>query len=111
MISAPIHVLTSRIKPIPLDYLRLAKPYNAPAETRRPEGCIIRDKLLGDNIPMYPFTVYHIADPVQRRYTFYAESDPVRAKWISAIQEAKTIRDVYQNENKVSYLHFFAYIF
>lgn len=50
---------------------------------------------------MFPFTVYHVADPVQRRYTFYADSDPVRAEWISAIQEAKTIRDVYQNENKV----------
>lgn len=87
-------------RPIPLDYLRLAQPYSAPAETRRPEGCIIRDKLLGDTIPMFPFTVYHVADPVQRRYTFYADSDPVRAEWISAIQEAKTIRDVYQNENK-----------
>ncbi|CAE6477823.1 unnamed protein product [Rhizoctonia solani] len=87
-------------RPIPLDYLRIAKPFNGPPETRRQEGCIIRDKLLGDTITMYPFTVYHAADPANRRYTFYAESDSNRQKWLSTIQEAKLIRDTYQNENK-----------
>ncbi|KAG9088881.1 hypothetical protein FRC06_001802 [Ceratobasidium sp. 370] len=87
-------------RPIPMDYLRLAKPLNGPPETRRAEGCIIRDKLLGDSIPMWPFTLYHVADPVQRRYTFYASSDMRRTQWIEAFQEAKTIREVHQNENK-----------
>ncbi|KAJ1307769.1 hypothetical protein OPQ81_001856 [Rhizoctonia solani] len=87
-------------RPIPLDYLRIEKPFSAPPENRRAEGRIIRDKLLGDTIPMYPFTVYHAADPVNRRYTFYAESDPKRQKWLSTIEEAKLIRDTYQNENK-----------
>ncbi|CAE6475856.1 unnamed protein product [Rhizoctonia solani] len=87
-------------RPIPLDYLRIAKPLNGPPETRRSEGCIIRDKLLGDTIQMYPFTVYHVAEPVNRRYTFYAESDSKRQKWLSTIEEAKLIRDTYQSENK-----------
>ncbi|CAE6460834.1 unnamed protein product [Rhizoctonia solani] len=87
-------------RPIPLDYLRIAKPLNGPPETRRQEGCIIRDKLLGDTVQMYPFTVYHVAEPVNRRYTFYAESDSKRRKWLSTIEEAKLIRDTYQNENK-----------
>ncbi|CAE7106355.1 unnamed protein product [Rhizoctonia solani] len=86
-------------RPIPLDYLRIAKPFNAPAEMRRAEGCIIRE-LLGDTIPMYPFTVYHVAEPVNRRYTFYAESESNRRKWLSTIEEAKLIRDTYQSENK-----------
>ncbi|KAG8738594.1 hypothetical protein FRC10_006665 [Ceratobasidium sp. 414] len=88
------------IIPIPMDYLRLAKPFNGPPEARRSEGRIIRDKLLGDSIPMWPFTLYHVADPVQRRYTFYAPSDQRRTQWIDAFQEAKTIREVHQNENK-----------
>lgn len=67
---------------------------------RRAEGRIIRDKLLGDGIPMYPFTVYHVTEPLDRRYTFYAESEGLRSKWLAAFQEAKTIRDTYQNENK-----------
>ncbi|KAH7341545.1 CNH domain-containing protein [Rhizoctonia solani] len=87
-------------RPIPLDYLRIAKPLNGPPETRRQEGCIIRDKLLGDTVQMYPFTVYHVAEPGNRRYTFYAESDSKRRKWLSTIEEAKLIRDTYQNENK-----------
>ncbi|ELU40640.1 RhoGEF domain-containing protein [Rhizoctonia solani AG-1 IA] len=87
-------------RPIPLDYLRIAKPLNGPPETRRPEGCIIRDKLLGDTIPMYPFTIFHVAEPENRRYTFYAESESKRQQWLTAIQEAKLIRDTYQTENK-----------
>ncbi|KAG8683640.1 hypothetical protein FRC08_014161 [Ceratobasidium sp. 394] len=87
-------------RPIPMDYLRIAKPLNGPPETRRPEGCIIRDKLLGDTIPMWPFTLYHVADPVERRYTFYASSEIRRTQWIEALQEARTIREVHQNENK-----------
>ncbi|KAF8734008.1 CNH domain, partial [Rhizoctonia solani] len=87
-------------RPIPLDYLRIAKPLNGPPEMRRPEGCIIRDKLLGDTIPMYPFTIFHVAEPENRRYTFYAESESKRQQWLTTIQEAKLIRDTYQTENK-----------
>ncbi|KAG8792825.1 hypothetical protein FRC12_004768 [Ceratobasidium sp. 428] len=87
-------------RPIPMDYLRISKPLAAPSETRRPEGCIIRDKLLGDSVQMWPFSLYHVADPVQRRYTFYAPSEMRRTQWLDAFQEAKTIRDVHQNENK-----------
>ncbi|KAG8683708.1 hypothetical protein FRC11_013183, partial [Ceratobasidium sp. 423] len=90
-------------RPIPLDYLRIAKPLNGPPEMRRPEGYIIRGKLLGEAIAMYPFTVYHVAEPVNRRYTFYAESEPQRRKWLSTIEEAKLIRDTYQNENKACF--------
>jgi hypothetical protein len=84
-----------------MDYLRLAKPFNGPPEMRRPEGCIIRDKLLGDSIEMWPLTLFHAADPAQRRYTFYASSEVRRSQWITAFEEAKTIRDVHQEENKV----------
>ncbi|KAG9123304.1 hypothetical protein FRC07_015127 [Ceratobasidium sp. 392] len=87
-------------RPIPMDYLRLASHLSGPSETRRPEGCIIRDKLLGDSVQMWPLSLYHAADPVNRRYTFYAPSEIRRTQWIDAFQEAKTIREVHQNENK-----------
>ncbi|QRV90094.1 Rho guanine nucleotide exchange factor [Ceratobasidium sp. AG-Ba] len=87
-------------RPIPMDYLCLTRSIDGPAETRRPEGCIIRDKLLGDKEEWWPFSLYHAADPAQRRYTFYAATQRERDQWINKIQEAKTIRDVYQNENK-----------
>ncbi|OAX43158.1 hypothetical protein K503DRAFT_732249 [Rhizopogon vinicolor AM-OR11-026] len=88
-------------RPIPLEYLRLGS-FDGPPESRKErseEGGIL-DSLRSQYKPIYPFTVYHAADKLTRRYTLYAPTESIRQKWREAFVEAKGIDDVRRDANK-----------
>lgn len=91
--------ITSR--PIPLEYLKLGS-FDGQPESRKErseEGGIL-DSLRSQYKPIYPFTVYHSADKLIRRYTLYAPTESAREKWRNALIEAKGIDDVRRDANK-----------
>jgi hypothetical protein len=59
------------------------------------------DSLRAQYKPIYPFTIYHSADKLIRRYTLYAPTESAREKWRNAFIEAKGIDDVRRDANKV----------
>ncbi|KAG1747212.1 uncharacterized protein EDB91DRAFT_74648 [Suillus paluster] len=88
-------------RPIPLEYLKLGS-FEAQPESRKErseEGGIL-DSLRAQYKSIYPFTVYHSADKLVRRYTLYAPTESVRQKWRDALVEAKGIDDVRRDANK-----------
>ncbi|KAF8638287.1 hypothetical protein AX17_002307 [Amanita inopinata Kibby_2008] len=95
-------VLMSR--PIPLSCLRYAS-FEAAPETRREkneEGSIL-DSLRYHTVEIYPFTVYHASNLVNRRYTLFVTSDVVRKRWRSVLEEAVGIHKVRQEANMLYY--------
>ncbi|KAG1722954.1 uncharacterized protein EDB91DRAFT_1240160 [Suillus paluster] len=88
-------------RPIPLEYLKLGS-FEAQPESRKErseEGGIL-DSLRAQYKSIYPFTVYHSADKLVRRYTLYAPTESARQKWRDALVEAKGIDDVRRDANK-----------
>ena len=68
-------------KPLPLSYLRLGS-FTSEPETRRErtgDGGIL-DSLRYNNVPIYPFTVYHTASKSTRRYMLYVMSEVLRKR-------------------------------
>lgn len=59
------------------------------------------DSLRAQYKPIYPFTIYHSADKLERRYTLYAPTESAREKWRNALVETKGIDDVRRDANKV----------
>ena len=54
---------------------------------------------------MFPFTVYHAAAKMTRRYTLYASSEAERHKWEDALKHALQMRSIRQEGNKVRWRH------
>ncbi|KAG1781631.1 hypothetical protein EV702DRAFT_1177351 [Suillus placidus] len=88
-------------RPIPLEYLKLGSFEGQPEsrKERSEEGGIL-DNLRAQYKPIYPFTIYHSADKLTRRYTLYAPTESAREKWRDALVEAKGIDDVRRDANK-----------
>lgn len=88
-------------RPIPLEYLKLGSFEGQPEsrKERSEEGGIL-DSLRAQYKPIYPFTIYHSADKLTRRYTLYAPTESAREKWQNAFIEAKGIDDVRRDANK-----------
>ncbi|KAG2157870.1 uncharacterized protein EDB93DRAFT_730686 [Suillus bovinus] len=88
-------------RPIPLEYLKLGSFEGQPEsrKERSEEGGLL-DNLRAQYKPIYPFTIYHSADKLERRYTLYAPTESAREKWRNALVEAKTIDDVRRDANK-----------
>lgn len=93
--------ITSESRPIPLEYLKLGSFEGQPEsrKERSEEGGIL-DNLRAQYKPIYPFTVYHSADKLVRRYTLFAPTESARQKWRNALIEAKGIDDVRRDANK-----------
>ncbi|EJF64968.1 hypothetical protein DICSQDRAFT_159921 [Dichomitus squalens LYAD-421 SS1] len=95
------HAVVSR--PIPLDYLRLAA-FDGPPENRKEkseEGSLgLLDRVRPRYRPMFPFTVYHAAAKMTRRYTLYASSEAERQKWEEVLTHTLRMRTIRQEGNK-----------
>ncbi|KAG1805037.1 uncharacterized protein HD556DRAFT_1328030 [Suillus plorans] len=88
-------------RPIPLEYLKLGSFEGQPESRReRSEEGGILDSLRAQYKPIYPFTIYHSADKLERRYTLYAPTESAREKWRNALVETKGIDDVRRDANK-----------
>ncbi|KIY43799.1 hypothetical protein FISHEDRAFT_52705 [Fistulina hepatica ATCC 64428] len=81
-------------RPIPLGFLRLAS-FDGPSEVRKRST----DRFHGENITVYPFTIYHAVEKVDRRYTLYVESESIRRKWQTAFMDALAVYDARQEGN------------
>ncbi|THH06430.1 hypothetical protein EW145_g4099 [Phellinidium pouzarii] len=93
-------------RPIPLEFLRLGQ-FDEPSESRKEkseEGGIL-ESLRFQTRPQYPFTVYHAAAKLARRYTFYTNSEAARNKWHDELVNAIAVHDVRRDVNKLSGLH------
>lgn len=88
-------------RPIPIEFLKLGSFEGQPEsrKERSEEGGIL-DNLRAQYKPIYPFTIYHSADKLTRRYTLYAPTESAREKWRNAFVEAKGIDDVRRDANK-----------
>lgn len=85
-----------------LAFLRIGS-FDSPAETRKErmeEGGIL-DSFRSQNIPVYPFTIYHAANKSTRRYTLYVSSEAIRKKWHDAFVNGIGIHKVRQESNMV----------
>ena len=51
--------------------------------------------------PNYPFTIYHVAAKITRRYTIYTKTGPERDKWKVALQRAIEARKSHQDPRMV----------
>jgi RHO1 GDP-GTP exchange protein 1/2 len=51
--------------------------------------------------PFYPFTIYHSASKLNRRYTLYAASERERSKWEAALVDALGVRAAQGEANQV----------
>ncbi|TFK40376.1 hypothetical protein BDQ12DRAFT_680852 [Crucibulum laeve] len=90
--------LTSR--PIPLSYLRLGA-FNSPPETRREradDGGLL-ESLRYQNVPLYPFTIYHASSRSTRRYTLYVTTESLRKRWHTALVDAMGVHKVREDAN------------
>ncbi|KAH8118065.1 hypothetical protein DFH11DRAFT_1808798 [Phellopilus nigrolimitatus] len=88
-------------RPIPLEFLRLGQ-FDEPAEARKErsdEGGLL-DNLRSHTRPQYPFTVYHSAAKLTRRYTLYTNTEAARNKWHDALVNAIAIHKVQRDANK-----------
>ena len=91
---------------MPLSFLRLGS-FDSPAETRKEkmeEGGLL-DSFRSQNIPVYPFTIYHAANRSARRYTLYVASEAIRKKWYDALVDAIGVHKVRQDSNMVCFFH------
>ncbi|THH20762.1 hypothetical protein EW146_g670 [Bondarzewia mesenterica] len=87
-------------RPVPLEYLRLGS-FNDPPDTRRErseDGGILQS-LSYARQDVYPFTIYHAAAKLKRRYTLWAPTVSVRKKWHDALVDAIGVRKVRQDSN------------
>ena len=50
---------------------------------------------------MFPFTIYHAAATMTRRYILYASSESERMKWQDMLTQALQLRKFRQEGNKV----------
>jgi len=89
-------------KPIPLSFLCLGT-FDSPPETRKEkaEDGGLLDSFRHQHISVYPFTIYHAANKLGRRYTLYANSEGVRKKWHDALVDALGVHRVRQEANMV----------
>ncbi|KAI1797140.1 hypothetical protein LXA43DRAFT_982888 [Ganoderma leucocontextum] len=95
------HIVVSR--PIPLDYLRLGMFDEAPENRKEKaeEGTLgLLDRVRPRYRQMFPFTVYHAAATMTRRYTLYASSESERTKWYDMLTQALQLRAFRQEGNK-----------
>ena len=90
-------------RPIPLAYLRLGS-FNGATESRRireEKGCLL-DGLRSRTEILYPFTVYHASNKMNRRYTLYVGSEAVRRKWYAAFVDTLAVYRARAEGNMVS---------
>ncbi|THV07437.1 hypothetical protein K435DRAFT_710318 [Dendrothele bispora CBS 962.96] len=87
-------------RPLSLAYLRLGS-FKAPPETRKEsqKGGSVLGALLHTTITVYPFTIYHAANKLTRRYTLYVSSEAVRTKWYNALVDALAVYKAKQEGN------------
>ncbi|EJU00455.1 hypothetical protein DACRYDRAFT_117410 [Dacryopinax primogenitus] len=90
------HVVVSR--PLPLQYLRLGS-FTDPPESRL-FNWHAPDSFSTSRDQIWPFTVYHVADRAQRRYTLYAETEEKRQQWHDALVDALGVMSVQQESNR-----------
>jgi hypothetical protein len=79
---------THVIRPIPLEYLQLASFDDEPEIRKYHIGLLKRIRLSPTKEPMYPFTIYHAAAKITRRYTLYTKKGTERNKWKVALEKA-----------------------
>ncbi|CAA7267017.1 unnamed protein product [Cyclocybe aegerita] len=87
-------------RPMPLSFLRLGS-FDSPPDTRKEkseEGRLL-DSFRYQNVPIYPFTIYHAASRSTRRYTLYVTSETLRKKWYNAFVDAIGVHRVRQESN------------
>ncbi|KIK63091.1 hypothetical protein GYMLUDRAFT_163599 [Collybiopsis luxurians FD-317 M1] len=87
-------------RPLYLSFLRLGS-FTSPPETRKehPKDGSVLSGLLYQSTTLYPFTIYHAASKLNRRYTLYASSDAIRKKWRAFFEDAITVHKVRQEGN------------
>ncbi|KAF9267744.1 hypothetical protein L218DRAFT_970604 [Marasmius fiardii PR-910] len=86
-------------RPLSLSYLKLG-PFNSPPETRKEHktgGTL--SGFLYQNVTVYPFTIYHAANTIGRRYTLYVASEAIRKKWRDAFTNALAVHHARQEGN------------
>ncbi|KAG7089591.1 hypothetical protein E1B28_011258 [Marasmius oreades] len=86
-------------RPLSLSYLKLG-PFDSAPETRkehRSGGTL--SGLLYQNVNVYPFTIYHSANTLGRRYTLYVSSEAIRKKWYNAFVDALAVHHARQEGN------------
>lgn len=89
---------------MPLEFLRLGQ-FDGPPENRKEkveEGGLL-DSLRSNTRPQYPFTIYHASAKLNRRYTFYTNTEAARAKWLKLLKEAMAIHSIRQDANQVGF--------
>lgn len=86
-------------RPLHLSFLRLG-PFDGPPETRREKAENgVLSSLRHQNVPIYPFTIYHSANSITRRYTLCAPSESARDKWKNALVDALGVHKARQEGN------------
>ncbi|KAG0706814.1 hypothetical protein DFH29DRAFT_900165 [Suillus ampliporus] len=90
--------VTSR--PIPLEYLKLGSFEGQPENRRELSEEAGTYSLRAQYKPIYPFTIYHSAEKLARRYTLYAPTESARQKWQDVLVDAKGIDNVRRDANK-----------
>jgi hypothetical protein len=95
--TKPRHV----IRPIPLECLELASFDNEP-EVRKQDLSMLKRagscfRLSPTKEQMYPFTIYHSAAKITRRYTLYAKSKRELNSWKDALESAIKARKSQQD--------------
>ncbi|KAI5122312.1 hypothetical protein M0805_002388 [Coniferiporia weirii] len=88
-------------RPIPLEFLRLGQ-FDQPAESRREkseEGGLL-DSLRYQTRPQYPFTIYHAAAKLTRRYTMCTNTEASRRKWQDALLNTIAIHQARRDGNR-----------
>lgn len=88
---------------MPLAFLRLGS-FTAPPETRKEktgEGSGLLDSFRTQDVPIYPFTIFHAGNKATRRYTLYVNSDAQRKKWYNAFVDAIGVHKARQDANMV----------
>lgn len=88
------------VRPIPLEYLRLAS-FDGPPEARKgraDNGSFMNISSTKQN--MYPFIIYHASSSIPRRYTLYTSTPTARTKWYNALVDAIGVRKARQDANK-----------
>ncbi|KAE9407826.1 hypothetical protein BT96DRAFT_914477 [Gymnopus androsaceus JB14] len=87
-------------RPLYLSFLRLGS-FNSPPETRKehPKDGSVLGGLLYQSTSLYPFTIYHAASKLNRRYTLYVTSEAIRQKWHDFFKDAIAVHKVRQEGN------------
>ncbi|KIL67598.1 hypothetical protein M378DRAFT_9368 [Amanita muscaria Koide BX008] len=87
-------------RPIPLSHLLYASFDGAP-ETRREksEERGILESLRSQTVEIFPFTVFHASNSIQRRYTLFASSEASRRRWKTVLDDATGLYKARQEAN------------